>query len=232
MIILQYHEIFFRLTAPRCPGMAAGAVSLRKSHDVVILSFCNIVKGQADCQHFWPAKNPNACSRWNSPGFLYILQLEDMLENKRAFDDPPKRFQSNISSSASLSLSYQFMLDLLAQLLAAKITWWTASHQPGKRLEKQRRVKSDLTKWSFHCIIRYDCYVFEYFPDSRTKQRPWRAIQKRTQKECFHYLGMQGFFSYQTPSSTDALRVMKWRCFAFIDQVIPTYAYFMWYYVY
>ena len=26
--------------------MAAGAVSLRKSHDFVILSFCNIVKGQ------------------------------------------------------------------------------------------------------------------------------------------------------------------------------------------
>ena len=30
------------LTIPRCPGMAAGAVSLRKSHDIVILSFCNI----------------------------------------------------------------------------------------------------------------------------------------------------------------------------------------------
>ena len=27
--------------------MAAGAVSLRKSHDIVILSFCYIVKGQA-----------------------------------------------------------------------------------------------------------------------------------------------------------------------------------------
>ena len=47
MIILRYHEIFFRLTAPRCTGMAAGAVSLRTSHDIVILSFCNIVKGQA-----------------------------------------------------------------------------------------------------------------------------------------------------------------------------------------
>ena len=41
-------RFFFRLTAPRCPGMAAGAVSLRKSHDIVILSFCNIVKGQAN----------------------------------------------------------------------------------------------------------------------------------------------------------------------------------------
>ena len=50
MIILQYHEIFFRLTAPRCPGMAVGAVSLRKSHDIIILSFCNIVKGQAKYQ--------------------------------------------------------------------------------------------------------------------------------------------------------------------------------------
>ena len=48
MIILQYHEIFFRLTAPMCPGMAIGAVSLRKSHDIVILSFCYIVKGQAN----------------------------------------------------------------------------------------------------------------------------------------------------------------------------------------
>ena len=47
MIILQYHEIFFRLTAPRCPSMAAGAVSLRKSHDIIKLSVCNIVKGQA-----------------------------------------------------------------------------------------------------------------------------------------------------------------------------------------
>ena len=28
--------------------MAAGAVSLRKSHDIVILSFCNIVKDQAN----------------------------------------------------------------------------------------------------------------------------------------------------------------------------------------
>ena len=28
--------------------MAAGAVSLRKSHDIVILSFCDIVKGQAN----------------------------------------------------------------------------------------------------------------------------------------------------------------------------------------
>ena len=32
---------------PRCLGMAAGAVSLRKSHDIVISSFCNIAKGQA-----------------------------------------------------------------------------------------------------------------------------------------------------------------------------------------
>ena len=30
--------------------MAAGAVSLRNSHDIVILSFCNVVKGQANCR--------------------------------------------------------------------------------------------------------------------------------------------------------------------------------------
>ena len=40
---------FFRLMVPRCPVMAAGAVSLRKFHDIGILSFCNIVKGQAKC---------------------------------------------------------------------------------------------------------------------------------------------------------------------------------------
>ena len=171
-----------------------GTVSLKKSHDILILSFCNIVKDQAKCQHFWPAKNLNACSRWNSPGFLYILQIEDMLENKRAFDDPPKRFQSNISSSASLSLSYQFMLDLLAQLLAAKITWWTASHQPGKRLEKQRRVKSDLTKWSFHCIIRYDCYVFEYFPVFQARAKALKGHPEKNSKRVFPLSRYARFF--------------------------------------
>ena len=40
-----------------CPSMAAGAVSLRKSHDIVILSFCNIVKGQANCEKLL-VKNP------------------------------------------------------------------------------------------------------------------------------------------------------------------------------
>ena len=43
---LQNHP---QLSAPMCPGMAASAVSLRKSYDIVILSFCNIVKGQANC---------------------------------------------------------------------------------------------------------------------------------------------------------------------------------------
>ena len=41
-------RFFFRLTAPRCPVKAVGAVSLRKSHDIVISSFCNIVKDQAN----------------------------------------------------------------------------------------------------------------------------------------------------------------------------------------
>ena len=41
-------RFFFRLTAPRCPSMTAGTVSLRKSHDIIISSFCNIVKGQAN----------------------------------------------------------------------------------------------------------------------------------------------------------------------------------------
>ena len=40
---------FFQATAPRCPGIAAGAVNLRKANDIVILSFFDIVKGQAKC---------------------------------------------------------------------------------------------------------------------------------------------------------------------------------------
>ena len=40
------------MTAPKCPGLAAGAVSLRKSHDIVILSFCNKVKGLARLAKF------------------------------------------------------------------------------------------------------------------------------------------------------------------------------------
>ena len=32
--------------------MAAGAASLRKSHDIIILSFCNKVKGQANSVNF------------------------------------------------------------------------------------------------------------------------------------------------------------------------------------
>ena len=33
--------------------MTAGAVSLRKSHDIIILSFCNMVKGQAKYGNFF-----------------------------------------------------------------------------------------------------------------------------------------------------------------------------------
>ena len=38
---------FLRLTAPAALPVHLGAVCLKKSHDTVILSFCNIVKGQA-----------------------------------------------------------------------------------------------------------------------------------------------------------------------------------------
>ena len=39
---------FLRLTAPAAMSGHLGAVSLKKSHDIVISSFCNIVKGQAN----------------------------------------------------------------------------------------------------------------------------------------------------------------------------------------
>ena len=39
---------FLRLTAPAAMPGHLGAVSLKKSHDIIILSFCNILKGQAN----------------------------------------------------------------------------------------------------------------------------------------------------------------------------------------
>ena len=38
---------FFQADSTKVSGMAAGAVSLKKSHDIIILSFCNIVKDKA-----------------------------------------------------------------------------------------------------------------------------------------------------------------------------------------
>ena len=62
---------FFRLTAPKCHGMAAGAVSLRKSHDIIILWFCNIVKGQAIYQVLsYPKYFIDLC--WDNP-FIHVL---------------------------------------------------------------------------------------------------------------------------------------------------------------
>ena len=51
--ILQYDNIkiswdFLRLTVPAARPGHLSAVSLEKSHDIVILSFCNIIKGQAN----------------------------------------------------------------------------------------------------------------------------------------------------------------------------------------
>ena len=47
MIISKYDEILLRLTAPASMLAHLGVVSLKKSHDIVVLSFCNIVNGQA-----------------------------------------------------------------------------------------------------------------------------------------------------------------------------------------
>ena len=86
IIILRYHEIFFRLTTSRCPGMAAGAVSLRKSHDIVILSFCNIVKGQANNVQIVYSKLKHSrtsfCAHWKAkhqifPIISIIIGLDD-----------------------------------------------------------------------------------------------------------------------------------------------------------
>ena len=54
-----YHEIF-SVWQHQGPGMAAGAVSLGISHDIVISSFFNIVKGQANCN--WVETYVNICT--------------------------------------------------------------------------------------------------------------------------------------------------------------------------
>ena len=47
MIISKYDEILLRLTAPASMLARLGVVSLKKSHDIIILRFCYIVEGQA-----------------------------------------------------------------------------------------------------------------------------------------------------------------------------------------
>ena len=44
---------YLRLTAPAVMPGQLGAVILKLSHDIVILSFCNIVKGQAKYKEFF-----------------------------------------------------------------------------------------------------------------------------------------------------------------------------------
>ena len=63
-----------RLTAPAAMPEQLGAVSLKKSHDIIILSFCNIVKGQAKYvefvtqmtyKYFFPYKCQNLQFPWH-----------------------------------------------------------------------------------------------------------------------------------------------------------------------
>ena len=52
--------------------MAAGAVSLRKSHDIVILSFCNIVKGRAKYHALDWFDSHSALLYWQEKESLYL----------------------------------------------------------------------------------------------------------------------------------------------------------------
>ena len=122
MIILQYHEIFFRLTAPRCPGMAAGAVSLRKSHDIVILSFCNIVKGQANYL-ILVGNGPNHLLQRTSCRTFIALDVHQILLDKDVLQDStgcPCKFASNVlelsislknAIKISIGCPVEFLLD-------------------------------------------------------------------------------------------------------------------------
>ena len=51
MIILRYHEIFSSLQHQQPCRDTLALLAWKKSHDIVILSFGNIVKGQAKCEH-------------------------------------------------------------------------------------------------------------------------------------------------------------------------------------
>ena len=54
--------------------MAAGAVSLRKSHDIVISSFCNIVKGRANNMQVY-ASNAQAQHEIMKVSYSDLLKL-------------------------------------------------------------------------------------------------------------------------------------------------------------
>ena len=58
MIILRYHEVFFRLSAPRCSGTAAGAVSLKNPHHIITLRFSEVVKDDANEVCLWGCSAP------------------------------------------------------------------------------------------------------------------------------------------------------------------------------
>ena len=56
-----------------------GAVSLKKSHDIVILSFCNIVKGQAKYQivrtHRFFEKSIAMEKILKNPGLVHLAEM-------------------------------------------------------------------------------------------------------------------------------------------------------------
>ena len=74
--------------------MAASAFSLKKSHDIVILSFCNIVKGQANCinyqsnhyrskykgKHNHSTIEPGCCGAFEIIAFIYNSVLHSLTE--------------------------------------------------------------------------------------------------------------------------------------------------------
>ena len=80
---------FLRLTAPAAMPGHLGAVSPKKSHDIVILSFCNIVKGQAKYlfthTYFWT-------DIWTSDELSHILvvvvHIFTILSSSRRWTEP------------------------------------------------------------------------------------------------------------------------------------------------
>ena len=50
---------FFRISAPRCSGMAAGGVSLKIPHNSITLRFCEVVKDHANSTAYTVEKKCN-----------------------------------------------------------------------------------------------------------------------------------------------------------------------------
>ena len=65
--------------------MAAGAVSLRKSHHIIISSYCNIVKCQAKCQNFIIAGRDSTTENGNENETYVKFYIKEEIPVRESF---------------------------------------------------------------------------------------------------------------------------------------------------